>query len=219
MIRLHLGVLGSDTWHHVKLRPVQGKNALSGHYRLFWVQPSTGQRSTWWLDSNVKVTKETVRWEGRAIEEDPWGDNSSDWMPFQQLVNQSEGGVLFHQRGSSLQVRAKALQQDVSLGKIKFTPKYAELGRVVWKSDTVVNTPTAAFTYSISGPTVTLDASTSTAADNPLVSYQWSFGDGALGFGKKIKHTYSELSQNYAITLRVVDAVGANNTQIKQVGV
>ncbi len=49
--------------------------------------------------------------------------------------------------------------------------------------------PTAAFTYSVSGLTVSVDASGSTD-DNSGLTYAWDFGDGATATGVTAQHTY-----------------------------
>lgn len=66
------------------------------------------------------------------------------------------------------------------------------------------------FTFSPSSPTdhenVLFDASTSVApANNPIVRYSWSFGDGTTGSTVQPSHSYS-LAGSYVVTLTVFDA-------------
>lgn len=68
--------------------------------------------------------------------------------------------------------------------------------------------PTAAFTATPNGNTVTLDASGSTDSDGTIGSYRWDFGDSTTGSGSKVTHTYSA-DGTYPITLTVVDNGGA----------
>ena len=60
---------------------------------------------------------------------------------------------------------------------------------------------------------ISFDASLSTSEDPnlPIVSYKWYFGDGTVGHGKKVTHTYTEEGP-YFVQLEVKDATG--NTRI-----
>ena len=348
VIKLSIGNIQPDTWHHVHLYPVEGREALTGLYRLFWMQPETGQASTWWLD-NIQVIQHSMRWLGRSVASDPWDDQSGQWMNFQGFVNQDKNGVFFHERGTQLQVAGQALKQDVTLGKVRAVPKYAELGRVVWGeresnidlalaktatassttaphsasnavdgssttrwasnssddeylqidlgttklvqsvlidwhddfadeyniavslngTDWIVATeeeivhpgwkkttlnvaqyaryvrincvtrinpsgtnslytvkifgglerPTADFSTSAAGATISFDGSTSVDPDGRIISYVWNFGDGGQGYGKHISHTYRETGQSYNVTLTVVDVTGLIDTYTEAVGV
>lgn len=76
--------------------------------------------------------------------------------------------------------------------------------------------PTAAFSVATPEPTggapVEFDASTSSdPAGEEIVTYEWSFGDGASATGQKPKHTYS-LPGKYTVTLTVMDNAGLSNT-------
>ncbi len=68
----------------------------------------------------------------------------------------------------------------------------------------------AAFTFTPSAPSdhqnVVFDASTSTgAANNPIASYSWNFGDGSTASGKTATHAFS-VAGTYAVTLTIADA-------------
>jgi PKD repeat protein len=67
--------------------------------------------------------------------------------------------------------------------------------------------PTAAFTASGTGDTVTLDASGSADADGTITGYAWDFGDGNTGTGVAASHTYTQTGA-YTITLTVTDNNG-----------
>jgi hypothetical protein len=52
--------------------------------------------------------------------------------------------------------------------------------------------PVAAFTFTVDGDTVSVDASASDDPDGEIVSYQWTWGDGTTGTGMTATHTYVE---------------------------
>jgi len=60
----------------------------------------------------------------------------------------------------------------------------------------------------VEGSPLTFDGTGSTDADNDIVSYAWTFGDGATGTGPTPQHTY-EVMGAYPVTLVVTDAQGA----------
>jgi PKD repeat protein len=80
--------------------------------------------------------------------------------------------------------------------------------------------PVASFTYSPSSPTpgssVTFNASGSYDPDGSLVSYGWTFGDGAIGSGVATTHAYSS-SGTYSVTLTVRDNAGTTAVSTQQV--
>lgn len=59
--------------------------------------------------------------------------------------------------------------------------------------------------------TVSFDGSSSYDPDGVIVSYNWSFGDGATSSGARLNHTYSSAGA-YTATLTVVDNEGATAT-------
>jgi PKD repeat protein len=71
--------------------------------------------------------------------------------------------------------------------------------------------PTAVFIYSPSNPevgeNVYFNASESTDPDGTITSYQWDFGDGSLGSGITITHSFSD-SGTYTVILTVTDDKG-----------
>ncbi len=54
---------------------------------------------------------------------------------------------------------------------------------------------------------VMFDASASSDSNGSIVSYEWTFGDGATAAGSQVMYTYS-LEGNYAVTLVVTDNDG-----------
>ncbi|WP_210480612.1 LamG-like jellyroll fold domain-containing protein [Naasia sp. SYSU D00948] len=76
--------------------------------------------------------------------------------------------------------------------------------------------PTASFTASVSGSTVTTNGSGSTDADGTIAGYRWDFGDGATATGATASHTYSQAG-TYRITLTVTDDDGATGQATRDV--
>lgn len=72
--------------------------------------------------------------------------------------------------------------------------------------------PVAAFTFSVSGPTLSVDGSTSTGTG---LSYEWSWGDQWLSTGVTNSHKYLSTA-DWTVTLTVTDNVGAtaSSTQV-----
>jgi len=64
--------------------------------------------------------------------------------------------------------------------------------------------PAAAFTYSISGNTVSFDASGSSDPDGTISQYKWDFGDGTTGSGAQLQHVYSAQTA-MPVTLTIID--------------
>ena len=73
--------------------------------------------------------------------------------------------------------------------------------------------PYASFTYSPEEPSVnqmiTFDASSSYSLDPDavIISYKWNFGDGTIGKGRLVSHSYSSTG-DYTVALTVVDGDG-----------
>ncbi|MCW2900618.1 MAG: cell surface protein, partial [Streptosporangiaceae bacterium] len=71
--------------------------------------------------------------------------------------------------------------------------------------------PTASFTASASGMTVSVDGTGSTDTDGTVAGYAWNFGDGTSGMGKTASHTYAAAG-TYSVTLTVTDDKGATGS-------
>ncbi|NIN65945.1 MAG: PKD domain-containing protein, partial [Anaerolineae bacterium] len=82
--------------------------------------------------------------------------------------------------------------------------------------------PVAAFDFSPAEPQagapVTFDASASSDPDGTIVSYDWDFGDGSMGSGVVVEHTYA-MAGDYSVTLTVTDSQGLHSTTSKVVTV
>ena len=78
--------------------------------------------------------------------------------------------------------------------------------------------PTASFTPSASGLTVTADGTGSTDPDGVITSYAWTFGDGATATAPTVSHTYAT-GGTYPVTLTVTDDGGLTGTTTTSVTV
>jgi outer membrane protein assembly factor BamB len=82
--------------------------------------------------------------------------------------------------------------------------------------------PTASFT--VGNRTVkendvaTFDASNSTDAGGHIVNYTWEFGDGNVGYGKIVNHTYT-ISGKFKMNLTITDDEGSKNTTTVEISV
>jgi len=86
----------------------------------------------------------------------------------------------------------------------------------------IIKYPVSAFTYSPTTPltsqTVTFNASLSTPNGITIVSYFWTFGDGANATGKIATHAYTD-DGTYNVTLTVTNNDGLNNTNSQNITV
>lgn len=78
--------------------------------------------------------------------------------------------------------------------------------------------PLASFTKSISGLSVSFDASSSTDSDGSISSYVWSFGDGSSGSGITVIHTYATAG-SFTVTLTVTDNQAQASSSSQQISV
>ncbi len=59
---------------------------------------------------------------------------------------------------------------------------------------------------------------TGTTASNPIVSYEWDFGDRTTGSGSQLEHTYN-IPLNYRVQLTVTDDQGLSNSLVQMIEV
>ena len=81
------------------------------------------------------------------------------------------------------------------------------LPRAVWSADDPVASFTPGGSYVASaGESITFDASSSSHGnpDHSIISYDWDFGDGTVGTGQIVTHTYN-ITGHYTVTLTVID--------------
>jgi len=68
--------------------------------------------------------------------------------------------------------------------------------------------PTAKFTYTINGNTVTFDGSSSVDSDGSITEYKWDFGDGTGASGSTASHTFATLT-DIRVSLTIKDNNGS----------
>lgn len=82
--------------------------------------------------------------------------------------------------------------------------------------------PTASFTHSISGNTISFNAGASTDSDGTIVNYAWNFGEPSSGSNtvsgatSTLSHTYSSPG-TYTVSLTVTDDEGTTTTFSKSI--
>ena len=86
----------------------------------------------------------------------------------------------------------------------------------------IIQSPIADFTWSPGYPEpdepISFDASESYDPDGTIELYEWNFGDGYIGSGQIVLHTYDEEGE-YEVTLKVTDDDGAYQEKIKTISV
>lgn len=86
----------------------------------------------------------------------------------------------------------------------------ATTSRAVTITDEPNQAPVAAFTSSVDGLVASLDASGSADGDGSIASFAWDFGDGSVGTGRTVKHSYAQAG-THRVTLTVTDDGGATH--------
>lgn len=73
----------------------------------------------------------------------------------------------------------------------------------------VNESPTASFSFvGVDGLSVSVDGSNSFDPEGSIASYDWDFGDGQVGTGATVSHSYGDYG-TYTVTLTVTDSEGA----------
>ena len=172
---------------------VAGRLVEPGKYSIYLIQNGTAA-NTFYVD-NLSVTSRSVNWSART-DSDPANYYRVDWVDFGNTLNSPTSGIALP-RGRKLQIRAQTLAPNAQVQDYKAVPRYSTLGNFVW-TDQAPSIPTdtgSTFTSSVSGLTATF---TATAAANTAL--RWNFGDGFIGYGSPVSHTYTT-HDTYNVTL------------------
>ena len=78
--------------------------------------------------------------------------------------------------------------------------------------------PIASFTHSISGLSVSVNATTSSDIDGSITSYIWDFGDGSTATGVTAEHTFQGAG-SYDVNLTVIDDTDDSSTLLENITV
>ncbi len=70
--------------------------------------------------------------------------------------------------------------------------------------------------FGFQGKPICFDGSESYSPNGDITRYIWSFGDGTIGFGETLYHTYTKKG-NYTVTLTITDAYNQTDTTSIQV--
>lgn len=204
-IPLDLSAFKKDAWSRVRVK-LANELFQTGYYRLALLQTKPVITTTWWLE-NLSVKTSSVKWAARSYAPGAWGSPDERWVPAGHTLNSLNGGIVFPEIGSGLQVRGQATKQDATISEFKAIPQYATLGRFVWDEEEPDDyAPTAFFTSSKDGLTVTATG-VGFDPEGSVTSYLWDFGDGRNDSGLGVMHTY-ERAGTYTITLTVSDSFG-----------
>jgi serine protease len=76
--------------------------------------------------------------------------------------------------------------------------------------------PSAAFTFSCTALTCSLDSGASSDRDGTITAYSWNFGDSASGSGQSLVHANAQAA-SYSVTLTVTDNTGATAAETQPV--
>lgn len=205
-----------DQWqtHHATISDL---TIQTGTYQLVVVQTTQGVPSTWWID-NVRIYERTLRWQGRIDPDDPWDEADTGWIDFEDLYNRESAGIMFAERGTRIQVRSQALNQEAFMDRVKVRPRYAELGRLVTPGSQPLSLPTASFAFTDLGTHIGRFTASASSEMGRIIAYEWAFGDGQVGYGSIADHEYSSAGV-YSVNLIVTDNSGNRVSSIQSVTV
>lgn len=88
----------------------------------------------------------------------------------------------------------------------------AKLRRIVYAPGNAPPVPVITSTVDAETRTVTFDASESTDPNGDQPTYTWTFGDGQIGTGQTVTHTYAPGQESFEVTLTARDPAGATGT-------
>lgn len=220
---LHLSVplllpqINPDHWQRIRILFPFGDTVLTGTYR-FAIFQNGSFPSTWWID-NISIFSRTLAWEGRATIDDPWTTPDDErWTPFRNILNRDNGGVIFPERGTQLQVRSKALRQGAIISRVQFRPSYAQLGRFVTGTPRTTDITPSFTNVDLGSQTVRFTDTSTHDSNTTIVNAEWSFGDGNEGIGSVVLHQYATAG-SYPVTLTVTDSAGRHESTSTTVAV
>jgi PKD repeat protein len=182
-----------DQWHHVVATLGPGGMQLVVDGKAAAGRPGT--TSAWPFDGYWRIG----------------GDNLAGWPDWHSSPTDPASPASPYLNG---QIDEVAIYPAVlSLPRIR--AHYLASGRAV---DAPPAAPVAAFNSTVSGLTAAVDGTTSSDANGPIASYDWTFGDGATGTGATASHSYAAAG-TYQVTLTVTDSDRATTAVTHEVTV
>ena len=118
-------------------------------------------------------------------------------------------GLSLYLGGTATTVPVTATFDDLTAGPSTTTPPPPPPANVA---------PTAAFTASAAGLTVSVDGATSSDSDGTVAGHAWAFGDAGTATGAQATHSYPQAG-TYPVTLTVTDDDGATATVTQNITV
>lgn len=206
-VPLTLPALKYGSWQRISI-PLTKLTALYGEYELLFYLEHEYVGNIW-IDK-IEIYENSIAWSARSIADNPWRSNYAPWTSFGDT---SEGSAIaqFGKRGKELQIRAKALHQDARIeSSPKVEPVYAQLGNFAWgEKELPASLPKAKFKGTRAGTELKVTGeSTAVSSEQPIISWQWVWGDGTESYGDTIKtHIYAD-TKPYEVTLIIRDTYG-----------
>ena len=132
--------------------------------------------------------------------------NVDEWTGF---YNSGETITLSHfwSQPGTYQIKVKAMDQEGDESEWSESLTVTILMETKKPPVAVISAPDVALV----NQTISLDGSQSSDPDGTIVNYTWDFGDGDIGYGVTVTHSYS-LPGNYTITLTVTDNDNLTNS-------
>jgi PKD repeat protein len=152
------------------------------------------------------TTVSAKAWAKSSTEPAGWQNTATDDTAALQVAGAV--GLSLYASGSSTPLPVRLDVDDVWVGRAGTRPSSAPLNLA----------PTAAFTHTESGLTVSVDGSGSSDPERAALTYAWTFGDGTSAAGATASHDYTA-GGTYPVTLTVTDPGGATSTSTASVTV
>jgi PKD repeat protein len=229
--------LEPDTWYSWGIEADHEGETTESEVRKFKTRENQGECSITENDVSLSVGEDTIE-EGESTEVEITVTNNGDEnqdieatieLGEEQVLNEENvvpaGGSQTFSTSvspeSDVFVRGQVSTSGDPCGDRVFEPDSKEIV-VLGDSGPDNEDPSAEFEWTPRNPVeneeITFDASDSIDSDGNIVSYEWTFGDGASSSGETVTHSY-DTEDSYPVQLEVEDDDGATDTLRRYVGV
>jgi hypothetical protein len=123
----------TGVWSNINVN-FKSDSFVCGNYKFAIIYDNTIDEMQWWVN-NLSIKKRLVSWETRSDSNSLINYDSENWINIKKTINNINDGVLFDQKGTNLQFRARAKSHYASIDTIKISPIYATLGNFVWRDE------------------------------------------------------------------------------------